>query len=207
MIKRLFKKQVKRKMIVDEPDLSGNYLVVTINDKVMPVLRGEIYADPLHLFLKENQYGEVSGGGTRQLPSGEIENCEIEISLESDNIDDALVKEIIKHLEKCGAPKGSFLFVENTGDVISFGVNEGIGMYIDSTNHQEGVNQNTVDQALANEVSQIANLESHIIRSWKGKTETGYYFYCRSFENIRNSIETIIQSNPVYKTVRLKQIA
>jgi hypothetical protein len=207
MIKRLFKKQVKRKMIVDEPDFSGNYLVVTINDKVMPVLRGEIYADPLHQFLKENQYGEVSGGGTRQLPSGEIENCEIEISLERDNIDDALVKEIIKQLEKCGAPKGSFLFVENTGDVISFGVNEGIGIYIDSINQQDDVYKNIDAKALANEIIQIANLESSIIRSWQGKTEIGYYFYGKSFENIRNSIETIIQSNPVYKTVRLNQIA
>ena len=35
--------------------------------------RGERYEDPLDAFLKANGLGEVSGGGTQLLETGEIE--------------------------------------------------------------------------------------------------------------------------------------
>ena len=46
----------------EEEEYSGNFIVATLNDKVMPIDRGEIYEDPLDEFLQSNGIGEVTGG-------------------------------------------------------------------------------------------------------------------------------------------------
>ena len=68
-IKKLFGKQKNNDV--------GNFIVATLNDKIMPLDRGEIYEDPLEEFLKANGIGEVTGGGTMQLKSGELEYCDL----------------------------------------------------------------------------------------------------------------------------------
>ncbi|RXG11448.1 hypothetical protein DSM03_11162 [Leeuwenhoekiella aestuarii] len=58
-IKKLFGKRKK--------DNVRNFILATLNDKIMPLDRGEIDEDPLEEFLKANGIGEVTGGGTMQL--------------------------------------------------------------------------------------------------------------------------------------------
>ncbi len=91
-----------------------NYIVATINDKIMPVDRGVIYREPLDELLKSSGIGEVTGGGTMQLKSGEIEYCELEIKLNSNKINENDIQLIISKLEELGAPKGSKLTMKKT---------------------------------------------------------------------------------------------
>lgn len=59
------------------------YFIITLNDKIQPIDRGEYYEDPLHKYLKQNQIGEIVGGGTQQANNGEIQFVDIEIQINS----------------------------------------------------------------------------------------------------------------------------
>jgi hypothetical protein len=63
----------------------GSFIVIQLNEKIMPIDRGEIYEDPLDEFLQRNLYGEVTGGGTMQAKSGEIEFCDMEVLIYEGN--------------------------------------------------------------------------------------------------------------------------
>jgi len=178
-----------------------------LNDKIMPMDRGDVYEDPLDEFLKSMNYGEVTGGGTMQMENGEIEYCDLEICLNSAQIDDEMIKQIINKLEELGAPKGSTLLVENTQEKIPFGINEGLAIYLDGINLSDEVYKNSDSEAIANEICRLANIESDIIRYWQGNTETALYFYDKSFEKINNSIEHFVKTNPECENARIVQIA
>ena len=62
MLKKFLTTLFKKKSDPEEP--VGNFIVAQLNEKVGPIDRGLVYEDPLDEFLKEKQYGEVTGGGT-----------------------------------------------------------------------------------------------------------------------------------------------
>ena len=207
MLKKLFENLFKKKEEKEEAETIGNYLVASLNDKIMPMDRGDVYEDPLDEFLKSMNYGEVTGGGTMQMENGEIEYCDLEICLNSAQIDDEMIKQIINKLEELGAPKGSTLLVENTQEKIPFGINEGLAIYLDGINLSDEVYKNSDSEAIANEICRLANIESDIIRYWQGNTETALYFYDKSFEKMNSSIEDFVKTNPECENARIVQIA
>lgn len=191
----------------EEEEDSGNFVVATLNDKVMPIDRGVIYEDPLDEFLQANGIGEVTGGGTMQLKSGELEYCDIEIQLNSNEIDESQIKAIIEKLEELGAPKGSKLTIEKTEQKIEFGKKEGLGIYLDGINLSDEVYKSSDSEALALEIRRLAKIEDNTFRYWQGNTETGLYFYGDSFEQIKNSIADFISSHPECENCRIEKIA
>src|SRR5690242_12741512 len=83
------------------------YVTARINDRVMPVDRGDMYEDPLHDFLQQRNLGSVTGGGTQLSEAKEIEYCNIDLEL---NTADAQSLATIKGaLERLGVPRGSKL--------------------------------------------------------------------------------------------------
>src|SRR5580698_9317299 len=88
----------------------SSILVAQLNARLQPIHRGEFFEDPLNEALDRAALGQVSGGGTMQAATGEIEYCDIEIQIAYD-VPEA-VKYIIDTLESLGAPKGSKLHVE-----------------------------------------------------------------------------------------------
>src|ERR1700753_1456693 len=109
---RLFSKSIDSEL--------SKYIVAQLNDKIMPIDRGDVYEDQLDELLKQKRYGEVSGGGTLQAKSGEIEYCDIEIEISGRTINKQVVQDIINKFEALGAPKGSKLIIESTGETIAF---------------------------------------------------------------------------------------
>ena len=108
------------RLFENESETSENYIVVQLNDKVIPVDKRTVYMDPLIELLSEKNYGEIAGGGTvKELP-GEIVFCDIQIKL-FDQINDIMIEDIIQCLENCGAPKGSKLIIEKIEQEIPFG--------------------------------------------------------------------------------------
>ena len=87
-----------RKDKVEENKTSGNFLVANLNDRLMPIDRGDIYEDPLDEYIQANETGEVTGGGTIQLRTVEIKYCDVEILLNSYDINQEHIKLIIKKL-------------------------------------------------------------------------------------------------------------
>ena len=190
-----------------EADSQGNFLVATLNDKIMPIDRGEVYEDPLDELIRKKGIGEITGGGTMQQKSGEIDFCDVEIQLNSDFINQHDIELIIDKLEELGAPKGSKLTIEKTGEVIQFGKLEGLGLYLDGINLSDEVYKNSDSEALANEIIRLAEIKSTIIRYWQGNTETGLYFYSDSFEGIKNAISDFVRSHPECENSRIEQVA
>ena len=183
------------------------YIVANFNDKVMPFDRGEVYEDPLDEFLKSEGIGEVSGGGTMQLETGEIEYCDVEIKLNPNQSGDDKIELIIAKLEDLGAPKGSFITIEKTSRKIELGKREGIGIYLDGVNLGDDVYQNNDSNFVVSEVKRLINDNSEAVRYWEAEKETGLYFYADSFIAIEASIQGFLSEYPLCKNARVEQIA
>lgn len=187
-------------------EYSENFVVATLNDKVMPIDRGDIYEDPLDEFLKENYIGKVTGGGTMQLESGELQYCDIEIKIESDEID-SHIPVIIRKLEELGAPKGSKITIEKTKQKIEFGIKEGLAIYLDGVNLDKEVYKSSDSNFVVSEIKRLIGDKTEIVRFWENNFETALYFYSDSFISMNNSIKDFVKEYPLCKGARIEQIA
>ncbi|AMR31392.1 hypothetical protein A0256_08115 [Mucilaginibacter sp. PAMC 26640] len=183
------------------------YIVAQLNDKIMPIDRVEIYGDPLDEFLKMKYYGRVTGGGTLLSESGENEYCDIEIKVIDETFNQQAVSEIIAKLEELGAPKGSQLIIESSGQKIPFGKLEGMAVYLDGITLSDEVYKNSDAEAVADKIKHLTGLSSDIFRHWQGNTETALYFYGPSFVNMRLAITELLATDPECENARIVQIA
>ncbi len=202
MIKKLFGGLFKKAKF-EEP----NFIVATLNDKIMPIDRGEIYEDPLDELLKAENIGEVSGGGTMQEKSGEIEYCDVEIKLNGTEIDKTIVNKIIEKLENHGAPKGSVINVEKTEEKINFGKLEGIGIYLDGINLPKNVYENCDINFVITEIHRLTETEYIVNRNWENESGIALYFYGESFEKMKVQVKDFIESYPLCGNCRIEKIA
>jgi hypothetical protein len=202
MIKQLWNKFFAKKV----KEAPGFYVIAQLNDKVMPIDRGEVYEDPLNDLLKLNFYGEVTGGGTLLEINNEISYCDLELCLAQEPTSQVL-NEIIAKLEELGAPKGSKLIVEKTDQQIPFGKLEGLALYLDGVNLSDEVYQNSDTEAIANKIQDLVGIHTDILRYWQGNTETALYFYGQSFERMNNAIADLVATDPECQNARVVQIA
>jgi DNA-binding Lrp family transcriptional regulator len=187
--------------------LQNKYVVAQLNDKIMPIDRADVYEDPLDEFLKVKYYGEVSGGGTLQAENGEIKYCDVEIKL-VDTLSKQAVEDIITKLEKLGAPKGSKLIIEETGEQVLFGKLEGMAVYLDGVNLSDEVYENLDVEELAGKIKLLIGINSDTpIRHWQGNTETALYFYHNSFEKMKEAITELMATDPGCENARITKIA
>jgi hypothetical protein len=63
------------------------HVLVHLNARLQPLDRGEWFEEPLAAALREQNAGEVTGGGTLQDESGEIQSCDIEVELRDSSND------------------------------------------------------------------------------------------------------------------------
>ena len=98
------------------------FYTLQLNAKLQPFDRHDL-EDIIDEFLSKEDLGETSGGGTLMSKEGEIEYCDIEISL---NDTANAVEKLLQKLEDIGIPKGSKLYNENFSQEI--GSLEGLGL-------------------------------------------------------------------------------
>ncbi len=199
IVKKLFK---ERRRVP-----KGAIITVEINDKIKPIDRGDVYEDPMDDFLKAKKLGELCGGGTILEKNGEISFCDLQFQLFSDNPGKELIEIIINKLESLGAPKGSKLINEKDGKKIVFGKLEGLGLYLDGINLSDEVYSTADPFYVVSEVKKLASIASDVIREWTGETETGFYFYGDSFQEINEAIKSFIESYPLCKDARIVRVA
>lgn len=206
MLKKLFKKLFGGSDAQSEAE-SGLFIIAQLNDKVMPIYRGEFYEDPLNDFLQKEGYGEITGGGTMQAESGEIKFCDIEILIYKDQDINKITSEIIRFLEELGVPKGSFLTVEETNEQIPFGKAEGLAIYLDGVNLPDNVYKECNSNFVLSELSRLVGYNGKIPRYWEGRTGTALYFYGESFSNMNHAISEFVSTYPLCERARIIQIA
>lgn len=195
----LFKKMEKK---VEVPP---QFIVVTLNARIQPMHRGEIYEDPLDEILAKNSVGEVSGGGTLQAQSGEIEHCDVEIQV--NNSSDETVALIKNSLEKLGVPKGSKLKVEATDSEIEFGTLEGLAIYLNGTDLDAEVYANSDSNHVYSELDRLTQGAGKVYSYWQGSTETAFYLYGTSFAQMKLQIDELVSGYPLCHKCRIVQIA
>ncbi|WP_337103276.1 hypothetical protein [Paenibacillus sp. YIM B09110] len=197
MFKKLFGKRKK----------AGSIYIIQLNDKIMPIDRGEYYEDPIDEFLRSNQYGEVVGGGTMQAQSGEIVFCNIELLLYQGTVEQNIIEQLIGKLENLGVPRGSQIIKESTEEKITFGVLEGLGIYLDGVNLPDEVYAKCDSNIVLAELSRLVGYAGEIQRYWQGNTETALYFYGKSYKEMNDAIMEFTNTYPLCQNARITQIA
>jgi len=195
----IFKKKEKT------PEMESNFIVVKLNARIQPMHRGEIFEDVLNEILEKERKGEVSGGGTMQSQSGEIDYCDIEIRVA--NSDESTINLIQRSLEEIGVPKGSKIQVEATGIEIEFGTLEGLAIYLNGTELHEDVYKNSDSNHVYSELNRLTKGTGKVYSYWQGPTETAFYLYGSSFLEMKKKITELVDSYPLCQKCRVAQVA
>ncbi len=180
-----------------------------LNARIMPDTRGGLFEDPLTEALQKSGLGEVTGAGTLQTASGEIEYCGIDI----DMFDVEKAPEFIcRFLISRGAPKGSMLEYKlgEKDIVLPFGAAEGLAIYLNGTDlPQEAYEEsdiNLVIDTLGELVASDENGRGMVLGDWQGPTETALYMYGTSSQKMRAAIAPFVGEYPLCQKARIVDI-
>lgn len=180
------------------------FAVAQINDRVMPLERGDMYEDPLHELLQQRGLGEVTGGGTQLTDEKEIEFCAVDLDLK--NSAQATLDFVIAALEQLGAPRGSKLIV-GEGREIPFGKLEGLAVYINGTDLPDHVYEqcdiNVVHEEFSRLLGSAGTIHSHL----RGPRETVLNMYGRSFAEMQHLLSGFMATYPLCQNARVVRIA
>jgi hypothetical protein len=185
--------------------MTSRYIIANLNARLQPLHRGEIYEDPLNRKLEELRLGEVTGGGTLQRKSGEIENCDIEIRV--NEVCAGVIRTIRQTLEDLGVPKGSRLTVEATGETIPIGVSEGLAVYLNGTDLPERVYKECDSNVVLAEFNRLLTGAGSVHSHWHGPAETAFYLYGPNAAAMETLIRPFLDSYPLCQKCRLEKIA
>lgn len=198
MFGRLFKKKPSA-----QPP--AQFLVAKLNARLQPMHRGEFFEDPLDAVLRATGTREVSGGGTLQDVSGEIESCDIEIQCA--DADKETIDLIVSTLERLGAPKASVLTIEATGAELPFGVTEGLAVYLNGTDLPAETYRDCDSNHVYAEFNRLLQGEGRVLSYWKGRRETALYLYGSSFDTMKQLISGFVASYPLCARCHIEQVA
>ncbi|MES9990926.1 MAG: hypothetical protein ABW098_03170 [Candidatus Thiodiazotropha sp.] len=181
------------------------FIVVTINARIQPMHRGELFEDPLDQVLAETSIGEISGGGTLQSESGEIEHCDVEIQVYKS--DDKTVNFIKSTMEKLGIPKGSKIHIESKDSVIEFGDLEGLAIYLNGTDLDDEVYAKSDSNHVYSELERLTEGVGKVYSYWQGPKETAFYLYGSSYQEMKSMIAELVDNYPLCQKCRIVQVA
>lgn len=174
---------------------------IELNAKLQPIHRVEIFEEKLEKALVDADAGELLGGGTLQLNTGEIKSCDIELNVKEDWFDKVL--DFIKQIRII--PKGSKLICDE--GTIQIGYVEGMAIYLNGVELPAEVYQSNDINELISRLNDAMKDRGVMYSWWEGRTETALYFYGKSFDEMRNSIQSVIDKHPLCKMCRIERIA
>ena len=195
----LFKKKAK------SPEVEPQFIVVNLNARIQPMHRGEIFEDPLDELLVAKKIGEVTGGGTLQAQSGEIESCDIEIEVTI--LNDTTISIIKDKLEESGAPKGSKIIIPINDTELEFGTLEGLAVYLNGKDLDEQVYEDSDSNYVYSELERLTEGKGRVFSYWEGSAETAFYLYGHSFKEMQSLIHEFVNNYPLCQKCRIERIA
>lgn len=196
----------KKKYKIEKTKDEENYTFFTlhVNARLQPQHRGAIYEDPLDKFLHAVGAGEVAGGGTmlRDDKGGGPESCDVEL-----NIAKGLEDRFIKTIEDMPLPKGSeLIYDEEDGKTKPLGNLEGLALYLNGTDLPKEVYENNPIDPIVDELIKLMGDGYEFFSFWTGPTETGLYFYGKSFEDMKSAIKDYVAACPLCEKSRIEQL-
>lgn len=176
-------------------------VVLHLNARLQPVHRGELFEDMLEAVLSKYDIGTILGGGTSQMPSGEISSCDIELSLRSDYTE--RFRSFLCRIDMI--PKGSYLLIGD--ERFEIGNIEGLALYLNGTELSEEVYLNSDINELIGLLDIAMENVGKRMSYWEGNRETALYYYGKSYDEMKEKISLIIQTYPLCEKCRVEQIA
>lgn len=182
------------------------FVIAQLNERIGPAERVTVYEETLDRVLRQNEVGEITGGGTMMGASKEIENIDIEICL---SVPPEKALDLIRRtLEELGAPKGSKLSVEADEErEIPFGVSEGLAVYLNGTDLPDEVYKTCDSNVVISEFKRLLGEDGSYRGHWQGPKETALYFVGPSFEGMCRRLKPFLDSYPLCRKARLVQTA
>jgi hypothetical protein len=176
-------------------------LWITLNARLRPLDRGDRYEDPLLAVLDDHAPGcEVSGAGT--LLSADREPTASDIDLIVDGDAEAVFALAIATLESAGAPKGSRARLDER-EPVTFGVTEGLAVYLDGTDLPgEVYANNDVNELVAAVLGSLGD-EGQMQSYWQGPRETALYLYGPSGARMADLIADVLAQHPLARGCRV----
>lgn len=174
-----------------------------LNARLLPTHRGVLFEEPIDRALKNKGIGEVSGGATYFLDSGEPEHCEI--TIKHNSVSDSNFNDIMDFYSFKSIPKGSHIIRGN--EITKIGALEGMAIYLNGTDLEDDIYKSCDINYVIEKVIEMLG-EQYIYHSyWEGKKETALYFYGSSFLLMKESVSEFIKTYPLCQHCRIIQTA
>ena len=186
------------------PSALGDMVIAQLNARAQPLDRAEVFEDPLDGILQAAGTGQVTGGGTMLGTDGEIEFCDIEITVP--DATDATLDAIREALEGLGAPKGSRLIWNDGANELEFGSLEGLAVYLNGTDLPDAVYEQSDLGFVYEEFGRLLGSEGRVVSHWQGPRETAFYLYGRSVETMLSRIRPFLDTYPLCQKARTAKI-
>jgi len=177
-----------------------------LNSRLQPIHRHPI-EDTIGDALEKLGCGEVIGGGTSQMPTGEIDFCDIAMLLTENSTD--CINKLLEILNDISIPKGSVLFSTDEGNDYrqELGTLEGLALYLNGTDLPDNVYENCDINVVIEELDNLLEGEGVMLSHRDGEAETALYYYGKSFSKMNELIATFINEYPLCQKCRIEQIA
>ncbi len=182
-------------------------VVVHLNARLMPLDRGELFADPLAAHLAGlGLSATVSGGGTSLSELGEPMTCDLELDVAAEVPVAEAAARIGEFLDSVGAPRGSTVRADDSV-LLQFGTTQGLALYLNGTDLPDEVYAASDTNELARAVGDALGDAGRMLSSWHGPTETALYLYGPSSATMRARLADLLATRADAQLSRLEDIA
>ena len=175
-------------------------IVLELNARLQPVHRGEIFEDMFEDMFSRFGIGEITGGGTFQMETGEVEKCDITMEIHKNKLSPFI--SLLKRIDII--PKGSKLIVD--GEPMDIGTASGMAIYLNGTELPEEVYKNNDINQLIEELDNKLNGLAQRLSHWEGPTETALYYYGKDYIVMKKAILPILKKHPLCEKSRAIKI-
>lgn len=175
---------------------------LNLNARLMPADRHKL-EDALEYVLNFQRLGTVDGGGTLQLPSGEIKSCDIELCVIDDS--EETFDLLVKMINNIGVPKGSKLITDTR--TVSIGEQEGLALYLDGRELSEEIYKTCDVNYVIEQTNSLMEGIGMMYSYWEGDENTALYFYGSSYDKMLSAIKDFLEKYPLCQKCTVKRIA
>lgn len=178
-------------------------MIVTIdlNMKLLPLDRAEL-EEILERVLNENNVKfAITGGGTLTDKNGEIDRCEIEITLD----DEENYSKFLDLIKKFKLARGSKVISEK--ETVEIGNLEGFAIYLNCIDLSKEVYENCDINYVIEKLVEAMDGKGCIYSHYEGQKEIALYFYGESFNLMKSLTKEFISIYPLCEKCRIVQIA
>lgn len=174
-------------------DVKEIYVLLSLNMRLAPDDRMELYENYLDKVVQQKGYGYVTGGGT-WLNDGEPTVSEVEFYIYKEKLNDFI--KLMKGYENIG--KGSYL--EYNEEKVAIGTLDGLVLSINKKLDNESVNK------LATEITELLKDKGSYYSYYQGEDYTNLYFYGNSYEEMKKQIEEYNKTCSVCENSTIEKI-